>query len=108
MEGLWTAEFGSSAGMFGSGVAVFRDGKILGGDNTYFYIGEYTLNGNTFVATLRISPFIEGAESVFKTKGRDLTLELVGAITTDGRATAQGHPKGMPELRFGATLIRRG
>jgi len=107
MEGLWTAEFGSSSGMFGSGVAVFRDGKILGGDNSYFYVGEYTLSGDTFVATLRISPFIDGAESVFKTKGQDLTLELVGT-TTDGRATAQGHPKGMPELRFGATLIRRG
>jgi hypothetical protein len=31
MDGLWTAEFGSSSGIFGGGVAVFRDGKIWGG-----------------------------------------------------------------------------
>ena len=53
MEGLWTAEFGSSAGTFGGGVAIFRDGKILGGDGTYYYIGEYSLAGNTLRATLR-------------------------------------------------------
>jgi hypothetical protein len=31
MDGLWTAEFGGSTGIFGGGVAVFKDGKILGG-----------------------------------------------------------------------------
>ena len=30
MNGLWTVEFGSNTGMFGGGVAVFRDGQILG------------------------------------------------------------------------------
>jgi hypothetical protein len=33
MEGLWTAEFGSSVGIFGGGVVVFHEGKIMGGDN---------------------------------------------------------------------------
>ena len=32
----------------GSGVIVFRDGKILGGDAYLFYIGSYTSKGNTF------------------------------------------------------------
>jgi T3SS negative regulator,GrlR len=108
MEGLWTAEFGSSAGMFGGGVAVFQDGKILGGDGTYFYTGEYTLNGNAFQATLRISPFIAGAQSVFKTVGRDLELQLEGSLTDERHGTAQGSPKGMPQLRFGVKLTRRG
>lgn len=108
MNGLWTAEFGSSAGRFGGGVAVFLDGKIMGGDGTYFYVGEYTLNGNAFEATLNISPFIEGAESVFKTVGRDLTLELAGSVTDEGRAIAQGRPRGMPEHRFGVKLTKRG
>ncbi len=35
MEGLWTAEFGSSAGRFGGGVLVFGDGTILGGDRHF-------------------------------------------------------------------------
>jgi len=33
----------------GSGVVMFRDGKILGGDAYLFYIGSYTVRpGNTF------------------------------------------------------------
>jgi hypothetical protein len=107
MNGLWTAEFGSSTGRFGGGVAVFLDGKIMGGDGTYFYVGKYTLSGNAFVATLRVAPFIDGAESVFKTIGRELTLELAGTLTDEGRAIAQGCPTGMPEHRFGVKLTKR-
>jgi|SRR5882757_5965151 len=107
MNGLWTAEFGSSAGMFGGGVAVFRDGEILGGDGTYYYVGRYTLKGDTFAATLIVSPFIEGAPSVFHTVGRDLTLELVGLLTDEGRATAQGHTREVPGLKFGVKLTKR-
>jgi len=107
MDGLWTVEFGSSTGMFGSGVAVFRDGRILGGDNVYYYVGEYILQGSKLKATLRISPFIEGSESVFKTIGQDLTLDLVGAVTSNDSAIAQGHPRGKPELKFGAKLTKR-
>jgi hypothetical protein len=107
MDGLWTAEFGGSTGIFGGGVIIFRDGKIMGGDATYYYIGEYTLKGNTLQATLTIYPFIEGAESVFKTVGQNLTLDLVGLLIDDRRATAQGHPRGMPDLTFGAKLTKR-
>ena len=32
----------------GSGVILFRDGQILGGDAYLFYIGSYAVNGNAF------------------------------------------------------------
>jgi T3SS negative regulator,GrlR len=32
----------------GSGVVVFRDGKIVGGDAYLFYIGTYTVKDDTF------------------------------------------------------------
>jgi hypothetical protein len=32
----------------GSGVVVFRDGQILGGDAFLFYTGSYTANGDSF------------------------------------------------------------
>ena len=32
----------------GSGVVMFRDGKILGGDAYLFYLGSYTVKGDTF------------------------------------------------------------
>jgi len=32
----------------GSGVVLFRDGQILGGDAYLFYVGSYVAKGNTF------------------------------------------------------------
>ena len=32
----------------GSGVILFRDGQILGGDAYLFYTGSYTVKGDTF------------------------------------------------------------
>jgi hypothetical protein len=108
MNGLWTAEFGSSNGGFGGGVVVFEEGgRLFGGDGTYFYIGQYSLTGTTFRATLISSPFIDGAESVFKTVGRDLTLELVGTVTEGNKAVAQGHLKDAPAARFAVKLTKR-
>ena len=107
MEGLWTAEFGSSTGMFGGGVAVFRDGRIMGGDGTHYYLGEYRLHENMFVSKLTIFPFIPGAKSVFGTVGQILTLELTGVLSGADEATAQGYPVGMPQARFGVKLKKR-
>lgn len=90
LDGLWTAEFGSSVGVSGGGAVVFQDGRLLGGDNAYFYVGNFKFSSRGFSATLRVSPFIDGAESVFRTAGKDLTLELTGELTSAGQAIAQG------------------
>jgi T3SS negative regulator,GrlR len=107
MNGLWTAEFGSSSGIFGGGVAVLRDGTILGGDGGYYYSGAYELNEKTFKATLQVIPFIQNYPSVFTTVDETLTLELVGTLVDQEHLIAQGHPKGKPDLRFGAKLTKR-
>jgi T3SS negative regulator,GrlR len=107
MDGLWTAEFGSSVGMFGSGVVVFHQGKIMGGDNGYFYLGTYKLNENALQATINVEPFIEGIESAFKTLGRKFTLDLVGTLVDEKRIIAQGHPKEMPQFSLGVKLTKR-
>jgi hypothetical protein len=107
MNGLWTAEFGSSSGVFGGGVAVLQDGAILGGDAAYFYIGTYELTNKTFKASLQVIPFIQNYPSVFKTINETLRLSLVGTVVDDQHVIAQGHPEGKPELKFGAKLTKR-
>jgi hypothetical protein len=107
MDGLWTAEFGSSTGGFGAGVVVFQNGKVMGGDAGYYYLGEYRLTESAFVATIEISAFIKGYESVFNTIGQKLKLDLVGSIVNETHAIAQGHPEGMPDLRLGIKLTKR-
>jgi hypothetical protein len=108
MDGFWTAEFGTNSGMFGGGVAILQDGKLRGGDSFYYYVGEYDLSGRTFKATLRISPFIAGAKSVFGTVNQELTLELVGSLIDDGRVIAQGHAREIPGQNFAVKLTKRG
>jgi hypothetical protein len=107
MNGLWTVEFGSSAGIFGTGVAVFQDGRILGGDGQYFYVGDFEIDGKRLTATLKVAPFVPGARSVFATVGQTLMLRLVGELTSESSAIAQGYPEGKPELKFGAKLTKR-
>jgi len=108
MDGFWTAEFGSSTGVLGGGVAVLQDGSIVGGDGGYFYRGQYTVTGgNAFHATIEVIPFIENYPSVFKTVNQKLTLELVGSLQGSDQAIAQGQARGMPHLKFGVKLTKR-
>ena len=107
MEGLWTLEFGSNVGLFGGGVVVLENGKVMGGDGGYFYLGEFVINGSQFRATIKVSPFIEGYESVFRTLGQTLTLELLGSRTDATHAVAQGHPVDRPELTLGVKMTKR-
>jgi hypothetical protein len=113
MEGLWTIEFGSSAGIFGSGVIVMRDGKIVGGDASYYYIGSYEKTNpeetypSGFRAKIEIKPFLPGAESVFKTYNRDITINLEGTLKDENNAVAVGTPEGIPEMNLGMRMTRR-
>lgn len=106
MEGLWTAEFGSNLGIFGGGVIVLSNNIAMGGDGAYYYTGDYSIQGDTLRATLRVIPFVEGQQSVFGTTGQELTLNLVGNIRGD-LIMAQGHPESMPNLRFAVKLTKR-
>jgi hypothetical protein len=106
MNGLWTAEFGSSAGLYGTGVVVLHDGIVMGGDDGYYYLGEYALDDSLFSAAIRITPFVHGKPSIFNTFGQAFTLRISGQITGD-TITAQGHPEDMPTLSFGVKLIKR-
>jgi hypothetical protein len=107
MDGLWTVEFGSSAGNAGAGVAVFQHGKIMGGDAGYYYVGQYELNNNNLTASLDVVPFIANYQSVFRTTGKVLKLKLEGTLLNATQAIAQGYLEDTPTLRFGAKLTKR-
>jgi hypothetical protein len=112
MDGLWTVEFGSNSGLFGSGVIVMRNGRIEGGDDSYYYIGSYEPTSeksypSSFKATLSVKPFLSGRESVFRTFNKALTLNLVGTLNSENSAVAVGTPEGMPEMNLGVRLTRK-
>jgi hypothetical protein len=113
VEGLWTIEFGSSAGIFGTGVAVMREGKIEGGDTSYYYFGTYEKPNpekqypSIFKARIEVKPYMPGAESVFKTYNRSITLNLEGTFKDEDNAVAVGTPEGIPGMNLGIRMTRR-
>jgi hypothetical protein len=108
MLGLWTVEFGGSEGRFGSGVMVFDQGRLWGGDSGYYYSGTYSCSNDTdFSIVFEATSFVDGVESIFRTLDRDPTLNLVGSMVDPTHATAQGCPVGMSNLRLGVKLTKR-
>ena len=93
LEQLWSVEFVSELSSEGGGVIVIENGKILGGDNNYFYIGSYDLKNNKFNATIDVKHyhgkcnpiFGELEEFILKLSGNSNEEEmlLVGNILED-------------------------
>jgi hypothetical protein len=114
VEGLWTIEFGSNAGSFGSGVVVLHQGKVQGGDANYYFIGSYERpdpeksDPSAFRGRIKVVPFLPGAKSVFNTFDRDFTVNLEGTLKDENNAVAIGKSEDIPGIDLGVRLTRRG
>jgi len=56
MTGLWIAHFTAGAA-HGNGLAVLRDGEILGGDLAHTWVGTFEEEGAKVYARVRIAPY---------------------------------------------------
>lgn len=105
LEGLWTATFSSSMGGSGMGVAVLTNGKVLGGDAQYYYVGAYRISGQEFEAELRVIRFNQSGSSVFGPL-KDFKLTLKGK-TAPAVIEATGAVEGQPAATIGISLKKR-
>jgi hypothetical protein len=102
MEGLWYTHF-SAGPVHGDGMAVLRDGEILGGDPAHTYTGSYQSDGSNLYANVRVSPYM-GA-TIPADMDRPVTFFLRGSIAGDS-ATMSGHPDNKPDLTVAVELHR--
>lgn len=65
LQGLWTLFFQSNLQTTGSGVAVFVNDRVLGGDDVYYYNGNVSIQGNKVELTVRIVRFNKMGHSIF-------------------------------------------
>ena len=65
LEGLWTIQFRSSLSDFGTGVIVFTNNKILGGDAGFWYSGDYSQKNGQVTGNVLVARFTPGHVSVF-------------------------------------------
>jgi hypothetical protein len=110
-DGMWTGEFATTEGNFGGGVIFFTGHKVFGGDSGYTYAGDINFAGKPeheeLKAKLRIEPFIDGYESIFRTTGRGYTLELIGRFLNTDVIVGHGFSPDFPDVRLSMRLSRR-
>jgi len=97
-EALWSVMFQSnvqdaSAGNIGGGVVVLETDRVLGGDGTFVYIGDYKITAGTITVNLTVDKYNEFTESVFgnidhfhlnlEGEYNDIEFELHGTMAED-------------------------
>lgn len=90
----------------GSGVILFRDGQILGGDAYLFYTGSYTVKGDTFKGEVLVQRHTTPRDNDNPLFGGPSPVGIgVSGTFTDTRASMNGTALvGKASLIFGATL----
>lgn len=100
MEGLWYAHF-TAGQLKGDGLAVLRDGELLGGDALHIYKGSYQSDGSSLYANVRISPHDSPGQP--PDMEHPVNVFLKGSITGDS-AVVSGHPERHDDLRIAVEL----
>ena len=90
----------------GSGVILFRDGQILGGDAYLFYTGSYTVKDDTFKGEVLVQRHTSPKANDNPLFGGPAPVGIgVSGTFTDTRGTMNGTALvGKASLIFGATL----
>jgi len=91
----------------GSGVIVFRDGTILGGDAYLFYTGSYTVQpNNTFKGEVIVNQHTPSRDVNPLFGGRQVSIGVTGRYTDIGGDMEGTALVGKNSLFFRATLRR--
>lgn len=102
MQGLWYMHF-TSGPLEGDGLAVLRDGEILGGDQARTYAGSYREDGSLVYANIRVAPYLRSrTPSELK---HPITLFLQGKVKDD-LASVSGHVDNAPNVEVTVELHR--
>ncbi|WP_105403437.1 GrlR family regulatory protein [Neorhizobium sp. T7_12] len=103
-NGLYKVQF-QTPNDIGYGVVFAQDGKMWGGDSAIYYVGSYSLDGDTLTATVKtdVHSKYPGSGSVF---GKDqVTIQITGTVNGD-TINARGSSPQAPGIGFNATMTR--
>lgn len=93
LDGLWIVQYHGPGGV-GGGVVVFTNGKVLGGDSGFAYVGSYEEKGDVLKAKVTVTQFDPNIPNVLGVPGNhDLLIE--GKVTNDtieGTGALATHP----------------
>jgi hypothetical protein len=102
MEGFYTVQFVGVQG-WGTGVAVYIGGHVLGGDSAVMFTGTYDRQGDAVTVKLHVKQIAPG---LMNTMGRnEFDLDLAGTVEGDKIKIAGNIPG--TEERLKATLTKQ-
>lgn len=100
MDGLWYTHF-TAGQLKGDGLAVLRDGEILGGDALHTYKGSYQADGAHLYANVRVSPH-ENTDAPADME-HPVNVFFKGSLSGDS-ALVMGHPDRHDDLKIAVEL----
>ncbi len=67
LDGLWTGEWRSNVDnlRLGTGVVIFRNGKVYGGNDRFYFAGTFDSAGNRFEGSLKVTYYAGDPLSIF-------------------------------------------
>jgi hypothetical protein len=101
VDGFWIGQM-KALGSTGGFVAMFRGGKIFGGDSAFCFIGTYYSDATSVKAKVTVQNFDPAVLSMFGVKG-DYELEVSATISGDsitGTAMLAGQPSKSMAIRL--------
>lgn len=102
LTGLWSVAFKANNGINGSGILVFEDKRIVGGDDTYYYLGTYEAQGTQATGRLTVRQHAGQSYSVANWP-KEFTLLLSG-IVEQPLMELTGHSEEDPRFKIRAKL----
>jgi hypothetical protein len=104
LDGLWIVQF-TGKQILGTGVVVFSNGKLLGGETGFYYLGTYESDGKMVKARAMIRNFDPTIPSGFGIQG-DYEMD-VSAKLQDDKLAGTAMIVGQPEHSLGIRLIKK-
>jgi hypothetical protein len=105
LEALWSVQFITSDATVGGGVVVFETQRVFGGDSSFFYLGDYTLDRHQIEVRVKVRRHTPGPQSVFGPLD-EFELMLSGEIA-EGEFDLVGELVGDPSRQIVVRLTRQ-
>jgi len=103
MDGLWIVKL-TAPQITGSGVVVFANGKVFGGETGFYYLGTYDDDGGVVKARIVVRNFDPNIPSGFGAGDYDMD---VSAIMQGDEMTGTAVVTGRPQYSLGVRLTKK-
>jgi hypothetical protein len=104
IDGFWVVRF-TAAQVSGSGVVVFTNGRLFGGETGFYYIGNYDTDGNIVKARVMVRHFDPAVPSGFGISG-DYELD-VSVVLRDAELVGTAVVPDHPQYSLGIRLTKK-